>query len=119
MIGYRRTVLVIWPHEFDLGTTFEDDIENALDDLAQVESTRPHKRERKLIEFLLNVAKNRPEERASIAETLTHAACVWKDIALLERVLAACGTTAGVGLLEDESLARCIETFGFPAIQPQ
>ena len=110
---------MIWPQEFDLGTTFEDDIENALDDLAQVESTRPHKRERKLIEFLLNVAKNRPEERASIAETLTDAACVWKDIGLVERVLAACSITAGVGLLEDEPLARCIETFGFPAIQPQ
>ena len=98
--------------------TFEDDISDAIEELAQVESSKPHKRERKLVEFLLDVAKNRPEHRAEIAETLFDAACTWKDIEICERVITACGASAGARLLGNDTIFRSIETLGFQLAHP-
>ena len=117
-LGYQRTVLVIWPQEFELGTTFADDIGNAMVDLADAQSSKPNKRERKLVEFLLNVAQTRPDDRASIAETLADVACLWNDIGLLGRAVAVCSTSAGAKVLENEMVVRCIETFGFSVFSP-
>ncbi|KAH9934631.1 uncharacterized protein B0H18DRAFT_1180741 [Fomitopsis serialis] len=87
---YRRTVLIIWPQGFNLDMTFDDDISESIEDLAEVDSSKPHKRERKHVDFLLNVARHRPKHRAEIAKTLSDVACVWKDVELYERVIEAC-----------------------------
>ena len=53
MTGYERTVLVIWPAEFDLDKTFDKDIEEAITTLAGSISARPSRQDRKLVDLLL------------------------------------------------------------------
>ncbi|KZT67691.1 hypothetical protein DAEQUDRAFT_672681 [Daedalea quercina L-15889] len=115
---YRRTVLVIWPRGSDMDMTFEGDIFEAIEELARVESSRPHKRERKHVDFLLDVAKNRPEHRTEIAEILFDAACTWKDTGLYERVITACGPSAGVRMIGNNVIFRSIEALGVQLLHP-
>lgn len=99
--------------------TFDDDINEAVGELASVERGVPHRRERKLVEFLLDVAKGRPKRREVIAETLVHVACKWTDISLYERVIATCGASVGAKLFRDGVLFGSIEMLGFPALRPR
>ncbi|KAI4293602.1 hypothetical protein K525DRAFT_245005, partial [Schizophyllum commune Loenen D] len=93
---YRRTVLVIWPKEFSLGVTFEDDIEDAIDTLVNV-SEKPHKRERKL--------------------NLTHVAFMWSDRGLWVQAMEACGIT-GVETLSIDDIINVLGEFGMETVQP-
>ncbi|KAI4517125.1 hypothetical protein K525DRAFT_211588 [Schizophyllum commune Loenen D] len=113
---YRRTVLVIWPKKFSLGLTFEDDIEDAIDTLVNV-SEKPHKRERKLVNFLLGFAKARGGDNSDIAQNLTHVAFMWSDRGLWVQAMEACGIT-GVETLSIDDIINVLGEFGMETVQP-
>ena len=115
--GYRRTVLVIWPQRFELDMTFDDDIESAIEDLTDV-SAKPHKRERKLVEFLLNVAKARGSSgNNDIAQAICHVAYMWSDRALFLRAMEICGVN-GVETLSIDDAVNAADAFGMETVQP-
>ena len=109
---------MIWPQNFSMDMTFEDDISKAIEALVHVESGKPHRRERELVEFLLKVAVDRRDHRAEIAETLCDAACKWKDADMFERIVTTCAASAGVRLVGNAVIFRCIEEFGFEPVHP-
>ncbi|KAL1736100.1 hypothetical protein EV714DRAFT_266946 [Schizophyllum commune] len=113
---YRRTVLVIWPKKFSLGLTFEDDIEDAIDTLVNV-SEKPHKRERKLVNFLLGFAKARGGDNSDIAQNLTHVSFMWSDRGLWVQAMEACGIT-GVETLSIDDVINVLGEFGMETVQP-
>lgn len=97
--------------------TFEDDIQDAMTALAEAEA-RPHKRERKLVEFLFNVVKGRGA-RDDVAQALCDAACVWNDRALWERAVNSCNALKGVRSLGNEVIFRAVDVFGFESLRPR
>ncbi|KAL1749666.1 hypothetical protein FB107DRAFT_252665 [Schizophyllum commune] len=113
---YRRTVLVIWPKKFSLGLTFKDDIEDAINTLVNI-SEKPHKRERKLVNFLLGFAKARGGDNSDIAQNLTHVAFMWSDRGLWVQAMEACGIT-GVETLSIDDVINVLEEFGMKTVQP-
>ncbi|KAL1680381.1 hypothetical protein EV122DRAFT_208022 [Schizophyllum commune] len=95
---YERTVLVIWPQEFGLDKTFDQDIEEALSTLDGATSARPSRRERKLVDFLFNAVKARYAGwTQQIARTGFSLACRWGDHALWLRVVKATTRAAVIG----------------------
>ncbi|KAL1736103.1 hypothetical protein EV714DRAFT_198757 [Schizophyllum commune] len=95
---YERTVLVIWPEEFGLDKTFDQDIEDAIRTLDGSSSVRPSRQERKLVDFLFNSVKARyAGGTQQIARTIFGLACRWNDHALWLRVVkaTACAAVAG------------------------
>ncbi|KAL1704972.1 hypothetical protein EV121DRAFT_204515 [Schizophyllum commune] len=85
---YERTVLFIWPKEFDLDKTFDQDIEQALSTLDGLTSVRPSRQERKLVDFLFNAIKARYAGwTQQIARIIFSLACRWTDQALWNRVV--------------------------------
>ncbi|KAL1695544.1 hypothetical protein GGG16DRAFT_121735 [Schizophyllum commune] len=87
-VSYERTVLVIWPEEFDLSKTFDQDIEQALSTLDSSTTARPSRQERKLVDFLFNSIKARYAAwTQQIARTIFGLACRWNDHALWHRVV--------------------------------
>ncbi|KAL1670115.1 hypothetical protein GGF50DRAFT_122817 [Schizophyllum commune] len=87
-VSYERTVLVIWPEEFGLDKTFDQDIEEAISTLDGSSSVRSSRRERKLVDFLFNAIKARYAHfTQQIARTVFSLACRWTDQALWMRVV--------------------------------
>ncbi|KAI4526233.1 hypothetical protein K525DRAFT_288525 [Schizophyllum commune Loenen D] len=101
-VSYERTVLVIWPEEFDLDKTFDQDIEQALSTLDGLTSVRPSRQERKLVDFLFNAIKARYAGwTQQIARIIFSLACRWTDQALWNRVVK---TTTCAASCADESV---------------
>ena len=96
--------------------TFDDDIQNAIQALLKA-TPKPHKRERRLVDFLLKVGKAKQGDHSDVARTLCFVAGQWKDQELFARAMEACGIT-GVKVLAFEDARTAIGTFGFEAVKP-
>ncbi|KAI5890593.1 uncharacterized protein SCHCODRAFT_01191142 [Schizophyllum commune H4-8] len=116
---YERTVLVIWPQEFDLDKTFEKDIEEAISTLDGTTSARPSQRERKLVDFLFNAIKARYAGwTQQIARTIFSLACRWTDQALWMRVVKSATRVAVLGQQRGAVEACADETIRSDATLP-
>lgn len=117
---YRRTVLVIWPQKFNLEMTFDDDVKNAIEELGEVDSAKPRKRERKVVDFLLNFAKARSyqnQDRSDITQAVCTVACRWSNAPLFFQAVEVCGIT-GVEVLGNKDIHAAIDRFGFEPVKP-
>ncbi|KAI5830725.1 hypothetical protein K523DRAFT_302037 [Schizophyllum commune Tattone D] len=116
---YERTVLVIWPEEFDLDKTFDQDIEQALSTLDSSTTARPSRQERKLVDFLFNSVKARYVGwTQQIARTIFGLACRWNDQVLWNRVVKVCGTDESAAVLDRARILTALQAFGSKAMMP-
>ncbi|KAH9934635.1 uncharacterized protein B0H18DRAFT_977493 [Fomitopsis serialis] len=113
---YRRTALVIWPRQFDLNKTFEDDISSMAKELAEAGSGALRKRERELVEFLFNLAQAHTEKKDEVARAVCAAASFCQDFELWKRAASLCEAT--VKALGTDIVLRSVESFGFQFLLP-
>ena len=119
LTGYERTVLVIWPEEFGLDKTFDQDIEQALSTLDSSTTARPSRQERKLVDFLFNSVKARYAGwTQQVARTIFGLACRWNDHALWHRVVKVCGTDECAAVLDKSRVLAAIRAFGSKTMMP-
>ncbi|KAI5830724.1 hypothetical protein K523DRAFT_415626 [Schizophyllum commune Tattone D] len=115
---YQRTVLVLWPLKFDINKSFKDDIDDAIRVLLHV-TPKAHKRERRLADFLINVARSEsePSRRLEVTHAVCHAACCWTDRALFLRATEIF-TETGVEGLGPMDIVAAAQAFGMDFVEP-
>lgn len=117
MIGYRRTVLVIWPNYSNFTIQYgENNVDRACLTLANVSHEVPSRDDVALADFILGLAAKAP---AKAAQSTCHAACLWKDLALWKRAIATCSPLCkGLAVLDKhEAALNAISSFGFENVQ--
>lgn len=91
VIGYHRTVLVIWPKQHDEqilhGTHYTRFL---LDTLAKTSSSQPTEAEQKILEYALGLPPKEPKMTSVVLRGVCKVACIWKSSELLCRAIEVC-----------------------------
>ncbi|KAL1741386.1 hypothetical protein HDZ31DRAFT_45534 [Schizophyllum fasciatum] len=115
---YKHTVLIIWPQGTDLESTFEDDVNNALNALIDSTSTSPSQHEHRLVAYLFNTALARPDWRRIVARAILPVTCRWSDAAMWSRAVDVCDPREAATLLNSPGLLAAMRVFGFEPVRP-
>ena len=117
LVGYRRTVLVIWPRYSHFAIQYgEDNTERACSTLAGMTNPKPSSNDLALADFVLRLAGKLP---AQAARAVCHAAHLWKNITLWTRAITTCSPLGkGLAIIDkDEILFDAVTRFGFKDIK--
>lgn len=116
LTGYRRTVLVIWPHWSHPGMIYDGadgGHVHAVEELREIISSKPKKAEKELADYLYRC----PEKSTSVViRGLCYAARVWKNLSLWKKAVVPVNnhiTTIG-----HEELVDAVQAFGWKSIEP-
>lgn len=118
MIGYRRTVLVIWPNRNNSSILYQGDVgfERACEHLAKTVSTEPSPEQTELINFITSKHATNPKQAA---DALCIAACDLEDSSLWEKAITLCSPSLGMATISNELKREAIENFGFEIVKPR
>ena len=87
-IGYRRTVLVIWPDCYNFDISYGKNPSGALRALDEaISSGKQTSNEHELPDFILRTANAREQPQAESAKIVCSAARCWNNIALRKRAI--------------------------------
>jgi len=101
LLGYRRTVLVIWPEEH-YDEVITGDPLDALDNLRATDSQEPDSFERDQADYFLRAIRGGRLDRSAVANTVCTAACTWRDLRLWKRAVLDSGADSKAFMLENE-----------------
>lgn len=117
VIGYRRTVLVIWPNYSNFTIQYgEGNVDRACLTLSNVSHEVPSRDDVALADFILGLAAKAP---AKAAQSTCHVACLWRDLALWKRAIDTC-SPLGKGLVvldKNEAAFNAISRLGFEDVK--
>lgn len=119
-LGYRRTVLVIWPDCYNFDISYGKNPAGALNKLNEaILSGRQTENERELVDFILRTAKAREQPQAEIAKIVCSAAQHWNSIELWKRAICACKAETSLSVVGTPLLCDSAITFGFQEVRPR
>lgn len=108
-IGYRRTVLIIWPDAKDCNVRFGGHNFNlALKKISEPEISESIRS--KILDYLLREASI---DIAGVANAVSSFALSKHDLELWNRCIRACGTTNGFCQFKSQTLIEAANMFGF------
>lgn len=115
-LGYRRTVLVIWPNFANcvVASNLDDVCDELRDEADEFDKATPE--QRATIEFLLARSVDSSEDAVTVADSVCNASCHWRDLELWKRAVEKCSRAAGVATLDADSIYTAIKAFGFEAV---
>ncbi|TCD68473.1 hypothetical protein EIP91_010648 [Steccherinum ochraceum] len=115
---YRRTVLVIWPKYSNFAIQYgEENIERACKTLSSFQHASPEADDLALADFVLARAAKNP---AAAAQSVCHAALMWKSSELWVRAVQTCSPVGNKGLALFPNPSRIVEaisTLGFSEVK--
>jgi hypothetical protein len=116
-VGYRRTVLVIWPQRHSLEMHYGNDPEGAIQALkSQVEcEPRDERKEREVAEFLLRSLERGNVTGVDIIDIVSGVACAWEDLPLWDRTIKACGAETRI-ILDHSSISQAFKAYGINTV---
>lgn len=114
-LGYNRTILLIWPNEHN--PEVEHGKKKALAMAGKISSKTPTVAENEVVAYLLRAVGSDRIPKADVAKILLQAACRWKDLELLKKVVRGTGATQQVQLLSVDGVVDAFEAFEISRIQ--
>ncbi|KAJ7102727.1 hypothetical protein C8R44DRAFT_988104 [Mycena epipterygia] len=116
---YRRTVLLIWPKDSGLAVTTGDVYDYACDTLQNSFTVSPTKREKKLVDRLLDCCQTRRQDGKlkRVVQVLRESADRWNDAQVLLRALKACGVDKNTELMGVEGFVSAYQAFGWDPLK--
>ena len=119
-IGYRRTVLVIWPDCYNFDISYSKNPSGALRALDEaISSGKQTGKEHELADFILRTANAREQSQAEIAKVVYLAARRWNNVDLWKRAMRACKAETSLSVVETPLLCDSAITFGFQEVRPR
>ena len=119
-IGYRRTVLVIWPDCYNFDIWYGKNPSGALRALDEaISSGKQIGNERELADFILRTANARKQPQTEIAKIVCSAARCWNNIDLWKRAIRACKAETSLSVVGTPMLCDSAITFGFQKVRPR
>lgn len=118
LTGYRRTVLVVWPHSRNLHLVCGNGPSFAITQLSKACFDEPNAEERRLVEYLLRRVTDKKHGTA-VLRCVCNAACKWKNgLPLWTRAVRMSSADQGVSLLGQEGVMTAISSLGFHNVLP-
>ena len=117
LVGYRRTVLVIWPRWSDFAVLYagRGGTLKAIKELNSFTAAHETARNFELVELILSRAN---QALVMVAQAVMHVAYQWNKPSLWVRAVKSCGIEAGLTALRNETeIFKAVESFGFDSIK--
>ena len=119
-IGYRRTVLVIWPDRYNFDISYGKNPSGALSTLEEaISSGKQTGKEHELADFILRTANAREQPQSEIAKIVCSAARRWNNNDLWKRTIRACKAETSLSVVGTPLLCDSAITFGFQGVRPR
>ncbi|KAJ7187180.1 hypothetical protein C8R46DRAFT_285837 [Mycena filopes] len=118
---YKRTVLLIWPKDghTDCSVSVGNVYDYACNALKNSVTVSPTKREKKLVDQLLDCCRAHPQEAElrQVLQVLRESADRWNDVDTLLRTMRACGVEKNTDLMGLEAFVSAYQAFGWAPLK--
>ena len=115
MIGYRRTVVVLWPERNT--EKFIDDAPRTLRKLASTSNPTPAQHELDQVEYLFSAFQGGRLTPQALTRCICRVACMRKDPALWIRAVETCGMVDDLDVVGSDAMKEAVVAFGFSNVQ--
>lgn len=122
VLGYRKTVLLLWPKRSDIEATFGNILNYACTRLENSGQRQPPEKDRKLADLLTKQCEelDPTEHKAPLTravKALQRCAVLWGDSALWVASALGCGVSLDISIMGVQMFVQGWKTFGFDRLR--